>query len=617
MKNVMVRIDKLQYQRKGFVYYLLSTFLLAFTFFSYIIGSSILPTMDSMGWLFFTLSCVSHAAIIMLLPLGIYALLAKLRQTRLAAICFITIVSVFLMLTFLNLQVYHLYRFHINGIILNMVFGSGAGEIFNFDMVVILKEVGMLLLFVAAAIILWTTIPRLLSRCSLRFLWSSVVFLLIATLAANATHVYGAFFQKTSIMKSKALLPYYFPLTAKRALEGMGYEAPVSPMTDFGSSTDVVYPLHPLKSTASKHRPNIIFLFIDSWNKRTLTPECMPNVYHEALQSQWYDNHFSSSNGTRFSIFGLFFSVPSCYWNSFESSHISPLFIDELLRQGYDLRIHASATLVNPPFSRVVFQRVPHLQVSTPGNTTIARDERITHDFISELPKLKKQGRPFFSFLFYDLAHNFEYPKEAPKKFTPSWDFADYTKLDNNIDPTEFFNLYRNCCWQIDRMIGQIIQKLKQEGLYDNSIIVITGDHAQEFNENHKNYWGHGGNFSKWQIGIPLLYHVPGQKPAKFTHRTTHYDIVPTLMHDQMGIVNPLGDYSFGKLLSDRSSRRWHVVGSDMDYAFIVGGDTIIAKKVDGSMDVTDSRLNPVNNYHVNPREFNDAIVRANRFFRK
>ena len=612
----MVQTDTLQYQCKGVIYYFLSTLLLALTFFCYIIGSTILPVMDVMGWLFFVLSCLSHAAIIMLLPLAGYALLARLRQPWVAGVWFVTSVSLLLVLTMLNLQVYQLYRFHINGIILNMVFGSGASEIFNFDAAVLAKEGGILLLFVVAALGLWRLVPTLVRHTSRGKLWSMAAFLMLSILASNAIHVYGAFFQKPSVMKSRALLPYYFPLTATSTLRDLGYQAPVNPIADMPSSTDVIYPLHPLKVKDSK-RPNIIFIFIDSWNKRTLTPETMPNVYRVATESQWYDNHFSSSNGTRYSIFGLFFSVPCYYWNSFESSHISPLFIDEMIRQGYNFSIHGSANLVNPPFSRVVFQRVPKLQVNTPGATTYDRDQRITHDFISALPRLKQQGKPFFSFLFYDLAHSYEYPKSLPKRFKPSWDYADYTRLNNDMDPTPYFNLYRNCCWLIDKMIGEVIEQLKKEGLYDHSVIVISGDHAQEFNENKKNYWGHGANFTKWQIGVPLLYRIPGEKPRKISYRTTHYDLVPTLMHDWLGVTNPIEDYSIGHLLTDKRPRRWQMVGSDIEYAFIIGGDTIVNKEGDGAMDVTDSRLNPVTNYRINPREFNAAIQQVNRFFKK
>ena len=158
-------------------------------------------------------------------------------------------------------------------------------------------------------------------------------------------------------------------------------------------------------------------------------------------------------------------------------------------------------------------------------------------------------------------------------------------------------------------------------GLYDNTLIIITGDHAQEYNENHKNYWGHNSNFTKYQIGVPLIIHQPNSSKfkvhsSKFTHRTTHLDFVPTLMHDYLGVTNPIDDYSNGRLLSDATPRLWHYAGNELRYAFIVEGDTILTKEGAGYIEVTDEHLNPVPNYHINPKEFDAAIKRLNRFFK-
>ena len=84
----------------------------------------------------------------------------------------------------------------------------------------------------------------------------------------------------------------------------------------------------------------------------------MPNVYKYATENQWFTNHLSSSNGTRSSIFGLFFGLSCYYWESFEPSHIQPLLIDRLLQLGYHCQAYPSATLLEPPFAKVVFGNV-------------------------------------------------------------------------------------------------------------------------------------------------------------------------------------------------------------------------------------------------------------------
>ena len=241
---------------------------------------------------------------------------------------------------------------------------------------------------------------------------------------------------------------------------------------------------------------------------------------------------------------------------------------------------------------------------------------KIKDDFIADMPQLKAQKRPFFTFIFFDLLHAYSLPKELLNRFQPSWEYGRFDELNNDMDPTPFWNLYRNSAYQTDKMVHEVIANLKEQGLYDNSLVFITGDHAQEYNENHKNYWGHNSNFSQYQIGVPLIVHQPDRDTtAVYTHRTTHYDFVPTIMHNYLGIKNPLEDYTAGRLLSDRTPRLWHFVGNELRYAFIVEGDTILTKEGAGYIEVTDSKLNPVDNYRIRPKEFDKAIKDLNRFF--
>ena len=147
-------------------------------------------------------------------------------------------------------------------------------------------------------------------------------------------------------------------------------------------------------------------------------------------------------------------------------------------------------------------------------------------------------------------------------------------------------------------------------------MVVITGDHSQEFNENHKNYWGHNSNFSQHQIKVPLIVHIPGEKPQIYTHRTTHYDIVPTILTTAMNVTTPPSAYSTGHLLTDTTSRSWHIVGSELNYAFIIPGDTILEKSAEGGLQVYDAHMNPVSDYHIDVQAFNKATETLNRFLK-
>lgn len=576
--------------------------------------------MDLEGWLFFITSCISHAAMFALIPYLLSLIFTFCRCTKTARIVQIVGIILLCIINYLNSQVYAIYHFHINGFVLSMVFGEGAGEIFNFDIMLYLKEIALFLMVAAIVVGTWYASYHLWKKRQKAYAWTIAGCIIGCTLFAHLCHIYGAFYQQPSVMKSSALLPYYFPTTANGLLLKLGCTPPRECMIQMNGkqSADIQYPIQPLQKEKMNpdSLPNIIFILIDSWNTRSLTAECMPNAYQFAQQNQWFSNHVSGSNGTRSGVFSLFFGLSCYYWESFDPAHIQPLFIKRLQELGYEIQTYPSATFADPPFGRVIFGGVPGIHTETKGNTPLERDTRIAEEFISDSHQHKKSGKPFFSFLFFDLPHSFGLPADKNKRFQPTWAYADYTKLSNDMDPTPFWNMYRNCCYQDDLLLGRIFETLKKEGLMDNTIIILSGDHSQEFNENHHNYWGHNGNFSKAQIGVPMIWHVPGTKPQKFMHRTTHYDVVPTLMKNHLGIKNNPADYSMGKMMMDKTPRLWHVVGSNLNYAFIINNDTILEKTADGALDVYDAHMNPVKNYRLPAKQFDKAIKQLNRFFK-
>lgn len=606
--------------QRGFIYYALSTCLLAAIFFFYIVAGSQTGYMDAGGWAFFTASCLSHAAQVLLIPfLLFYIPFACLRLQRLAAVLFVAGVAVLCAGAYLNLQVYALYRFHINGFILTMLFGQGADTVFTFAPMLVLKQALLLLLLILVCAAGWYAAGWLWCRRRRAYVLPVTLTLVVLTAFAQLYHAYSSFVCKSSVVKSAMVIPFYYPLQANRLCLRLGFIPPRGGadlrVSDPKAGT-LDYPRQPLQVAEPDSLPNIVLIAIDSWNPRTLTAECMPNVSRFADESSCFTNHFSSSNGTRNSIFGIFFSLPGIYWDTIEADRIQPLLVRELLRRNYDVRAYASATLLNPPFDRVIFGDVPDLRVSTPGEDSCQRDSTITADFLTDLPDLAAQQRPFFSFLFYDLPHSIALPPQKNTRFQPAWDYADYPALHNKIDPEPFFNLYRNCCFEDDRLIGEVFASLRSRGLLDNTIVIITGDHSQEFNENGKNFWGHNGNYSRWQLGVPLICYFPGEQAARYDHRTTHYDIAPTLMNRVLGVRNPVDDYAAGYLLTDTVPRTWHFYGSGMNYAFIVDEDVILEKMTRGTLEITDRNLDPLDDYRFDPEAFDLAMKRLNAFYK-
>jgi hypothetical protein len=124
----------------------------------------------------------------------------------------------------------------------------------------------------------------------------------------------------------------------------------------------------------------------------------------------------------------------------------------------------------------------------------------------------------------------------------------------------------------------------------------VTGDHGQEFNETGQNYWGHNGNFSRYQIRVPLIVHWPGKSPREITHQTSHMDVVPTLMRDYFGCENPTADYSHGRHLLDDSQGEYLTVSSWSKSAIIQGKTVMVLE-----------------NYGIELRDLDDYSLKPNQ----
>jgi membrane-anchored protein YejM (alkaline phosphatase superfamily) len=113
--------------------------------------------------------------------------------------------------------------------------------------------------------------------------------------------------------------------------------------------------------------------------------------------------------------------------------------------------------------------------------------------------------------------------------------------VNKQIDAQPFLNDYQNSLHYIDSLFEQIHQTLINTGQDKNTVIIITSDHGEEFNDNKQGFLGHSSNFTKAQTTVPLVMHIPGQKRLiRETNRSAHVDIVPTLLKHVLNTASPL-----------------------------------------------------------------------------
>jgi sulfatase-like protein len=130
-------------------------------------------------------------------------------------------------------------------------------------------------------------------------------------------------------------------------------------------------------------------------------------------------------------------------------------------------------------------------------------------------------GRPVFFYAQPKNVHQFA-RNQRPSAAADGWRTRD--GFDNRI---------AHEVWQVDGCLGNFFAYLKQRGLYDNSLILVTSDHGDSAGEAGRH--SHSLYIFPEVMRVPLLAHFPQSMRGKYVHDdsrvSTLTDIAPTLYY--------------------------------------------------------------------------------------
>ena len=380
--------------------------------------------------------------------------------------------------------------------------------------------------------------------------------------------------------------------------------------------SDLNYPLTPIVGEDPKQPTNIMFIVIDSWRADTFNADNSPNLWSYAQNGKIFNQHYSTGNATRTGIFGMFYGIPGTYWHGMIVNRQSPVFIDRLQALNYQLGLFAAAKLTNPEFHETAFSKVPNLRIGSSGKVAGGIDEELTQDWLKWYEK-RDRNKPTFSFLFYDSPHGYSFPKDYPHQYKPMLDEVNYLKLSNDSDRSLMMNRYKTSVHYVDSIVKQVLDKLKETGDAENTLVIITGDHGQEVNDNLQNFWGHNGNFTDPQVKVPFAIIGPKIQADKLWNNqvlTSHQDIVPTLMKNYLGVTTKIHDYSVGEdLLGPQIQRDWILTSSYSKYG-IVTPKNILEVGAVGQFEILDKKNQPMSDQEPNYAHVQAALEQISRF---
>lgn len=491
---------------------------------------------------------------------------------RLAQVFSSIIFSAFILIVFIDYSIFQLYKFHINGMVWNMLTGGALTEIFVFDMVNIITVIAIISIIIISQLQFFRIASNLTLSNKRRGIW---VFLFIFCIQLGGQLIYAVSSaqQNTQVIALTRFIPLPQPVSMNSFLYKNGWVIKTKQNKVKTQATGRFnYPLNPMQCKKNDNLPNIVFIVVDGLRHDMVNEEVMPNWHELSSKSQVFNHHISTGNATRFGIFGLFSGLFSNYWFDALNTQMHPVLITELVKNNYQFGFFANARLTSPEFDQALFSQVKQsIPAKTEGESVVARDYKITEqskDFFKQ-----NKNTPFFSFIFYDAPHAYQYPQQDAK-FHPTDEAINYLKLSNDSNAESFLNRYKNAVHFNDRLTGELIKSLENNQILDNSIIILTGDHGQEANETKTNSWGHNSNFSKYQIQVPLMIYWPNKPAQTFNHLTSHADVVPSLMQDIFKCSNPFAEYSSGQSLFNKHERDFVLVNNWNNQA-LVNKDTI------------------------------------------
>ncbi|MCA3898891.1 DUF3413 domain-containing protein [Vibrio vulnificus] len=519
---------------------------------------------------------------------------------------------------FIDTIVFAQYRFHINAVVLELVM---SGQIVSFPLITWLMVIGGVALLLAAQ---WWTIRWLENGAPVRALKLGRKFALLtfaALLATNAIHIWAAAHAYQPVTTVKRYLPLFYPATADKFMRKQGWVDEEAlerqKALAFKRKNDLNYPLAPLQTQPVEKPLNIMLLVVDSWRADTFNADNTPNMWKYAQSGVVFNNHIATGNATRTGIFGLFYGIPGTYWHGFLANQQSPVLIDRLQALDYQLGIFTAAQLRKPEFNQTVFTKVENLRIGSEGSRPSELDADLTQDWLAWYDQRDK-SKPTFSFLFYDAPHGYDFPADFEPKYEPMLKEVNYLKLNNDTDPTPFFNRYKTSVRYVDSMATKVLDKLKESGDLENTLVIITGDHGQEMNDNKLNFWGHNSNFTDAQVNVPFAIFGPGvdvvKMPWSTEALTSHQDVVPTLMKHYLGVTNDVKDYSVGEdLLGDAVKRDWIISSNYSGYA-IITDDNILEVSGGGQYQFMDKTNRQLKDQQPNFTYLQQALEQISRF---
>ncbi|MCY2960916.1 MAG: sulfatase [Planctomycetota bacterium] len=273
-------------------------------------------------------------------------------------------------------------------------------------------------------------------------------------------------------------------------------------------------------------RPNVLLITIDTLRADHLGTygyprPTSPQIDAFAARSAVFENAHSSASWTLPSLASIHTSLLSTTHGCWKiSSRLEPEFTTaaEVLRDaGYDTAMVACHIFLSAQYGlQQGFTHVDDELVRPPSDAAEAiSSPGVTQRGVRFLERKAAAGEdvPWFLWLHYFDPHDSYLPHEG---------------YSEKFGTKEEIDLYDGEIAFTDHYVGLVLKRLAELGLEDDTIVVITADHGEEFGEH--GFKRHGYSLYQEAVRIPLVVRVPGAAARRIPEVVGNVDVLPTLL---------------------------------------------------------------------------------------
>ncbi|MEY8204227.1 MAG: sulfatase-like hydrolase/transferase [Bermanella sp.] len=500
--------------------------------------------------------------------------------------------------------IYEIYNYHINWFFIEAYLADEGGEFFDISLKTYLTfNFAALLVLLCELAFMWLVVKKITLRKKYPFAgWAFGASVFTLVLTANLTHSWAYAKNYAPITSMDAHIPFYFPLHSRSLAENSWLTSLTG--TEDGAKevaqANIFYPKNEMQCRQTEaQQPNVIMVVLESWRGDMFDAEVAPNTHKLATESLWFKDHYSSGSVTTRGIFALMYGLAPTYMDNVVANNGAggPVLLNELKKRDYQFGIYPSGDITRMKLADSSFAPVKPFIEHGEGKNTIEKD----FDVLAKMTNMiETSTKPFFGFMFFNSTHHQYYYPEKFTKFTP-YKTPSIIDFKQGKDPKPYLNHYKNSLLFVDSLVGELIDSLKKADKWQDTILIVTSDHGEEFADTRPTRFGHGSNYTRYQTHVPLVIHWPGKAAQSFEHRTASIDVAPTLLQEALACENKMTDYASGESLFNLTSRPVQIMSSYYNYAFVTPAGSFVQNPI-GLLESKDNQDNSAPELSLSPK---------------